>query len=274
MLGQLTRRGLVAAGAKNASASRSSRSRAAAVASAALGRPPPSDGRLCLHLHHSDGCNHGRHQQQRQHLHLGPTNVHANASSSAPPFSPLLALRLVGARARGITTGGPSPPPPRPKEEEEPPHPDMQQKQKVVLVNRETVWTTPNLITMSRIAASPLLSWAILAGHYEYAVAGVAAAATTDWLDGYIAKKYDQAVGGGASLSFFPSFFHCLDCWTLWYCGGATTAGAFGCVCVCVCVEAITIAHAQGPPFFLHACVPRPINLTVGAGRFLGPAGR
>lgn len=59
---------------------------------------------------------------------------------------------------------------------------------------RETVWTTPNLITMSRIAASPLLSWAILEGHYDWAVAGVAVAAATDWLDGYIAKTYNQTV--------------------------------------------------------------------------------
>lgn len=59
---------------------------------------------------------------------------------------------------------------------------------------RETVWTAPNLITMSRIAASPLLSWAILEGHYDWAVAGVAVAAATDWLDGYIAKTYNQTV--------------------------------------------------------------------------------
>ena len=56
------------------------------------------------------------------------------------------------------------------------------------------MWTAPNLITMSRIAASPLLSWAIWAGHYDYAVCGLAVAAATDWLDGYIAKSFNQTV--------------------------------------------------------------------------------
>jgi hypothetical protein len=73
---------------------------------------------------------------------------------------------------------------------------------------RETVWTTPNLITMSRIAASPLLSWAILEGHYDWAVAGVAVAAATDWLDGYIAKTYNQTV---CVLCI------CVDCIVMWY---------------------------------------------------------
>lgn len=103
-----------------------------------------------------------------------------------------------GGPLRGLSSTGPGPTPSRrEKEEDQPPqHPDTQQQllQKKQKHARETVWTTPNLITMSRIAASPLLSWAILAGHYEYAVAGVAVAAATDWLDGYIAKTYDQTV--------------------------------------------------------------------------------
>lgn len=100
---------------------------------------------------------------------------------------------------------------------------------------RETVWTTPNLITMSRIAASPLLSWAILAGHYDYAVAGVCVAAATDWLDGYIAKTYNQTVRGS------PRSAPLLDA-----------------------------AYA-----YRHSCPPfNNARTTVGAGRLPGPAGR
>jgi hypothetical protein len=37
---------------------------------------------------------------------------------------------------------------------------------------RETIWTVPNLITLTRIGCSPLLSWLILEGRYLEAVAG------------------------------------------------------------------------------------------------------
>ena len=39
-------------------------------------------------------------------------------------------------------------------------------------VSKETIWTTPNLITLSRIACSPILSWLILEGYYQEATAG------------------------------------------------------------------------------------------------------
>ena len=50
--------------------------------------------------------------------------------------------------------------------------------------------TIPNIITMSRIASTPFISYLILAEQYEYAVSGCIAFGLTDWLDGYIAKNY------------------------------------------------------------------------------------
>ena len=63
---------------------------------------------------------------------------------------------------------------------------------------RETIWTVPNLITLGRIASSPAISWFILQGEYKIALAGLAVAAASDWVDGYIAKNYNQtSVLGG-----------------------------------------------------------------------------
>jgi hypothetical protein len=54
-------------------------------------------------------------------------------------------------------------------------HEDVVEKNVPGSVLRETYWTTPNIITMSRIACSPVLSWLILQGRYEHAVAGMCA---------------------------------------------------------------------------------------------------
>ena len=50
------------------------------------------------------------------------------------------------------------------------------------------------MITMSRIVASPLLTFAIANDMKEAALVGCAVAAFTDWLDGYIARKWNQTV--------------------------------------------------------------------------------
>ncbi len=56
---------------------------------------------------------------------------------------------------------------------------------------------------MARIASSPALSYLIFQGQYEYAVAGLAVAAGSDWLDGYIAKNYNQTSVLGTFLDPF-----------------------------------------------------------------------
>lgn len=47
---------------------------------------------------------------------------------------------------------------------------------------RESIWTTPNMITMTRIACSPVLSWFILQDEYEKALAGVGASCHRWWV--------------------------------------------------------------------------------------------
>jgi len=57
---------------------------------------------------------------------------------------------------------------------------------------RDELFTIPNIITYTRMFCSPFLGWAIVHDYKQVALAGCAIAAFSDWLDGYIAKNYDQ----------------------------------------------------------------------------------
>ena len=54
------------------------------------------------------------------------------------------------------------------------------------------IYTIPNAITMTRIACSPAISWLILDSQYEAAALGVCLAGASDWVDGFIAKNFNQ----------------------------------------------------------------------------------
>ncbi len=58
----------------------------------------------------------------------------------------------------------------------------------------------PNIITIARISATPFLCHFILTDQYTYAVAGCVVAGISDWLDGYIARKYNQTTVMGTYL--------------------------------------------------------------------------
>lgn len=60
--------------------------------------------------------------------------------------------------------------------------------------------TIPNVITMSRIAMSPMLGLAIYYDMKGVALLGCAYAGASDWLDGYIARKYHMKSLVGAFL--------------------------------------------------------------------------
>lgn len=55
-------------------------------------------------------------------------------------------------------------------------------------------WTLPNVITLARIGMSPLIGYAIMKDMKDIALAGCVVGAFSDWLDGYIAKNYNQKV--------------------------------------------------------------------------------
>lgn len=52
--------------------------------------------------------------------------------------------------------------------------------------------TVPNVLTSLRIVAAPYLGHLIVAGELQWALGGVALVGFTDWLDGFIAKRYNQ----------------------------------------------------------------------------------
>jgi len=62
------------------------------------------------------------------------------------------------------------------------------------------LWTVPNMITVGRMLASPGLGLAIAYDMKEVALIGCALAGFSDWLDGYIAKNYNQMTVLGGML--------------------------------------------------------------------------
>ena len=65
----------------------------------------------------------------------------------------------------------------------------------------DRVWTAANLITFVRLGALPLFVWLVLgAERYGLGFAVLAVIATTDWLDGYVARRFDQVTRLGRVL--------------------------------------------------------------------------
>jgi len=57
----------------------------------------------------------------------------------------------------------------------------------------DRVLTVPNVITLVRLACLPVFVWLLLGQDNEAAAAGLLAAlGATDWVDGYIARHFDQ----------------------------------------------------------------------------------
>mmetsp|Transcript_52057 Transcript_52057/g.125656 ORF Transcript_52057/g.125656 Transcript_52057/m.125656 type:complete len:352 (-) Transcript_52057:33-1088(-) len=87
-----------------------------------------------------------------------------------------------------------------------------------------TVWeqaqSVPNMITLSRLASTPLLCYWIVNGHYNLALYGLVAAAFSDGLDGYIAKNHCGGTVLGTYLDPLADKFlvNGLGC-ALWYAG-------------------------------------------------------
>ncbi|KAH9852626.1 CDP-alcohol phosphatidyltransferase-domain-containing protein [Lenzites betulinus] len=59
-------------------------------------------------------------------------------------------------------------------------------------VIKENIYTLPNLLTLSRIAACPVLGWAIVHDEFYLATGLLVYAGLTDWVDGYLARRFDM----------------------------------------------------------------------------------
>jgi cardiolipin synthase (CMP-forming) len=56
----------------------------------------------------------------------------------------------------------------------------------------DTFWTVPNLITIFRFLGVPLFVWLIVTRDYLAAVVVLAVVGSTDWVDGYVARRFNQ----------------------------------------------------------------------------------
>lgn len=65
-------------------------------------------------------------------------------------------------------------------------------KQELIEIWLQQLKSPPNLITLSRILSTPVLSYFIISNHYDWALYGCAAAGLTDFLDGFLAKRYNM----------------------------------------------------------------------------------
>ena len=57
---------------------------------------------------------------------------------------------------------------------------------------RDTWLTLPNLITLARFALVPVFVWLALAGRHLDAFVTLAVLSGTDWVDGYVARRFDM----------------------------------------------------------------------------------
>ncbi len=63
------------------------------------------------------------------------------------------------------------------------------------------IWTAPNVITFIRLACLPIFVWLLFARQNEYAAAWLLGAlGATDWVDGFIARRYHQVSNLGKVL--------------------------------------------------------------------------
>ncbi|OSM44271.1 CDP-alcohol phosphatidyltransferase family protein [Nesterenkonia sp. PF2B19] len=56
----------------------------------------------------------------------------------------------------------------------------------------ETFWTVPNVVTVVRFLLLPVFVWLVATGSYLGAFWVLAVLSSTDWVDGYIARRFDQ----------------------------------------------------------------------------------
>jgi cardiolipin synthase len=62
------------------------------------------------------------------------------------------------------------------------------------------VLTIPNALTAIRIAATPLIGWWVITEQYVLAFSGFAIAGASDWLDGFIARRFNMQSALGVVL--------------------------------------------------------------------------
>jgi len=65
----------------------------------------------------------------------------------------------------------------------------------------DRIWTVPNVVTFVRLACVPVYVWLLFGAHQQtWAALVLAALGATDWVDGYIARRFHQVTTLGKVL--------------------------------------------------------------------------
>src|SRR5712664_3868442 len=64
----------------------------------------------------------------------------------------------------------------------------------------DRVWTVPNALSLARLLGVPLFLWLVLAHHDWWALGVLVVAGASDWLDGKLARAWNQTSRLGAIL--------------------------------------------------------------------------
>lgn len=65
---------------------------------------------------------------------------------------------------------------------------------------KEPIWTIPNILSLGRLASTGFILWAIDTARWETAIVIFLLAAISDWVDGYIARRFQQSTVLGRQL--------------------------------------------------------------------------
>ncbi len=84
----------------------------------------------------------------------------------------------------------------------------------------QQIQSPPNVITLSRMAATPVLAYWVVSEEFMFAIVGCSLAAASDYLDGYLAKRYGWTTVLGTYLDPLAdkAFVNTLGI-SLWYSG-------------------------------------------------------
>ena len=65
---------------------------------------------------------------------------------------------------------------------------------------KEPIWTIPNILSLGSLASTGFIMWAIDTARWETAIVIFLLAAISDWVDGYIARRFHQSTVLGRQL--------------------------------------------------------------------------
>lgn len=83
------------------------------------------------------------------------------------------------------------------------------------------IYTIPNILTMTRIASTPFIGYFLATGHSTAAISLFTYSCVTDFVDGFIARKFDQKSALGSILDPAADKFLMTVCTTALFVSGA-----------------------------------------------------